>query len=424
MSKTVIVVASLFLWRAAGQPIDTSPQAVLHRAVLRARAHFDGLSNYTCTEEIRRRYCRRPKSAGHERCAACEDDPSTFLARTDRVRVEVGISRRGDVYSWPGETGFSTSDLHSLVGGGTTTVGEFGSFAISVLLTDADPDEFRVTEGGFSFRVPLPNSHFAIRGGGLADYLTAYRGTFRIDEATGDLRELEVIVDEPPEETGLRKVVITGEYRDLRPIHSRTVVIGSDGDVASTDTTYSGCRIFGAESKILAADALEIKPTPTVPHADRKFPVGLDVDIALNDPIDSTDRSTGDRIEGRLLRELRDADGGFIAPAGTIVEGRIMRLERRYCPSHNFVLGLKFERLLLNGEHIPLPLEPPEFHEPAGGRSSPSGYIPPHEPEMALVPEENRPGVQSFLFRNRDRLRLGRSFVSKWKVGSGETIAR
>lgn len=317
----------------------------------------------------------------------------------------------GEMFSWPGET-FRVGDINRLVGGGTTAVGEFASFPLTILLADAGPGDFSFVEDAFEFNISPVRSHFAIRGSVTADYVTAYSGRMWVAE-TGQILRLEVNVINPPLETGLAQVRIEIEYKDLIPRHAKTSITWPDGTVAVNDTDYPNCRRFGAESKLISD--LQEEPQGTLHNEPLRLTPGTEVSVALVTPIDSNTDLTGQKLDGRLLHPLRDSVGKVVADRDTRIRGRIMRLERHYCPNSNFILGITFDEIVINGRSVAVKLEPPPYQVPEG-RSSRSGYIRSSDPEMALVPEESRHDVQSFIFYNRDRLRLGGNFVSKWKV--------
>ena len=317
------------------------------------------------------------------------------------------------MFSWPGEGSFRFADLNSLVGGGTTAVGEFASFPIAILLTDAAPGDFSFHDGSFAFAISSVRSHFAIRGRGTADYVTAYSGRMWVT-STGAIQRLEVIVTDPPAETGIIKVRTEIEYKDLIPSHARTSVSWPDGMVATNDTVYPKCRMFASESKLVQDPRDESRLGDSKVELLHLAP-GTEISVALVTPIDSNTDMTGQRIEGRLLRPLRDVGGRLVANRDARIRGRIMRLERYHYPVSNYVVGLQFDELLIDGRSIAIKLHSP-IYQVSEGHSTRSGYLRSSEPEMALVPEESRAGVQSFIFRDRVRLRLGSNFVSKWKV--------
>ena len=318
------------------------------------------------------------------------------------------------MFSWPGNTSFRLADMAGLVGGGTTTVGEFAWFPITILISDLDPSRVSFNEGGFKVEVPATGSHLLIRGAASSDLISAYTARFVVD-TRGQIRQLDVTVSDPPKETGLRRVHVHISYQELIPSEARTTFEWPDGSVATNKTTYLDCHQFRTDSsinfgKVNVADPIG-KSSPSLPP-----PVpGTEIQIALLTPIDSDRDLTGQPLEGRLVRDWYGAGNALLAKRGALIRGRIMRLERYHCPISNFVLGIKFEALDLNDGVTHLQLEPPPYQVPQG-RSSRSGYIPPAGPEMALVPEESRPGVQCLLFRDRDRLKLKPGLVTTWRV--------
>ena len=173
---------------------------------------------------------------------------------------------------------------------------------------------------------------------------------------------------------------------------------------SENQTDYGACREFQAESVFRAAPE-PLADKSASPQRPVAIPPGLMIRIALRSKIDSESSFAGDAIQGRLQNTLRDPNGGVLAAAGSVVHGRIVRLEKTYHQHSNyFALGLKFDSINVNGIEIPLMLVP---------AIRPTAYS--HLP----VPLERRPGVGTFVFPNH-RLTLDRKFVSEWTTGDAK----
>src|SRR5208337_2964305 len=96
------------------------------------------LPNYACVQTITRSVYI--PASPNKRPPRCEDiirdrnsgKRNLKLRSLDRLRVDVAIVDKREMYSWVGATQFEESDLSKLVGGGQTVMGDFGSLVLSV----------------------------------------------------------------------------------------------------------------------------------------------------------------------------------------------------------------------------------------------------------------------------------------------------
>jgi hypothetical protein len=154
--------------------------------------------------------------------------------------------------------------------------------------------------------------------------------------------------DELPPETSLCEVSTTNEYpREnnlgvLLPSVSRSHDIVRDATETELVTTFSDCR----ESAL--------------PPAGREMPQDValpqqTLELALSTPIDTASAAAGDVISARLTQPLlRSKSSEILAPAGSIVTGRIVQMEHRVVPRNYFVVSMSFDRVEVDGKFFNL----------------------------------------------------------------------
>jgi hypothetical protein len=169
----------------------------------------------------------------------------------------------------------------------------------------------------------------------------------------------------------------------------------ADGSRYENRTTYDACRGFQTES-VFVPEVRETSPGEAAGAAPRRvaIPSGTKLQIALRSRIDESTAYAGDAVEGELMKPVRDI------PAGAIVKGRIVRLERHLRPQSYVALGIRFDSLEGKGVTAPLKLE----------------LITTSRAEKLLNDTaERRRGIGVFLFRV-PRLNLNPGFPSEWRT--------
>jgi hypothetical protein len=135
--------------------------------------------------------------------------------------------------------------------------------------------------------------------------------------------------------------------------------IGRDGEEFENVYTFAACRDFKAESRIeFGEGARDRSATSEAPADAPKWPAGLPVLIEVTDPIDSATAAAGDRIHGRFVQPVRDANGRTLVPQGTPVTGRLMRVEVHHPAPSQVIVALRWETVELSGQTVPLALDP------------------------------------------------------------------
>jgi hypothetical protein len=145
-----------------------------------------------------------------------------------------------------------------------------------------------------------------------------------------------------------------------------------------------------------------------------QIPPGLLLRIALVTPIDSATAAAGEPVDGSLVQPLLDSSRKLLLPVGTVLHGRIMRLEQRFSPQRMFFLGLRFDTLEVERLRQPVWLQ---FSSGQNGWKDGVQYaLPSRDGKSELLPLEKRPFVGTFRLREKDRFHLDRAFVTEWRT--------
>lgn len=412
-------------------PVD--PAALLQQARTKILENIRKLPNYTCIQTVRR---SRFEALSGDRVTGCRDvedggetkgQRQMLLAWTDEFKLDVTISKEGEIFSWAGARKFESAGAEGIVGGGLTGTGDFGGFLGSIFGGDTAAYQYLGLEpirgqdfAAYRYQVPISISHYRIRVGSQPNdqAMMAYEGKFWIDPRNAGLSRMTIVVPQPPLKSETCRIETTIEYQTFQIGSSRLLlpqltllkVWDTDGTRAENQSAYASCRAFQSESVFrpeAASSVGEPAPGGTLSPGDSApattplaIPSGKTLRIALRSKIDSESAFAGDPIEGQLLQPIRGRGGNILVPRGTLVHGRIVRFERHYVPSNYFVLGLKYYSLAVNGSEVPLTLE---FDARSPGERDLTGPI------------EKREGIGMFMFQSR-RLALGGTFVSEWKT--------
>jgi hypothetical protein len=332
--------------RLMAQP---DPSELLLRVRDRVVNTLSRLPRYMCTQTIdRSQYEPDPPDIDVK---ACDDRRTGItgekLVRTnaDRVRLDVGIAERGEIYSWVGENRFRNRSLFEIVSEGSLSTGYFEGFLELVFRGDNASFSYsgEISENGrslmeYSYRVPLEASHYVFRFPGQA-VTTAYEGTLLVDPQTADLVRLTLRTDGMPPETGACEVNNTMSYSRFRlngsdfllPSETHLHIIGRNGVETENLTVYSGCHEFLGESTLNFDTPSDTPiPTSTAPRAETVIPAGLPFRLALTDNIHVATAAAGETVKAVLTADLRDQAKTVLIPKGTPVICRILRIRRWY----------------------------------------------------------------------------------------------
>ncbi len=354
-------------------------------------------------------------------------------------QLDVAIADKREVHSWPGAASFDEEDeIRKLIGNGAFGSGDFAAFIGGIFGGSAEIrfDGERIVDGRslfeYSFQVPASASRYQVDSK-TGPVVTAYEGSFWLDPQKEDLDHLTVRTAELPKSTESCQGIDEIEYRrsDIHGIDvlvPRTTdlrVVFRNGDEAVTTTSYSSCREFASKSSLRfdstgsgvamtrARDAeAGVQKPPLIP-----FPPGLKFDCHILTPIDS-DTAAGRAIEGVLRSPIRNKNNTILAPVGSRVRGRLVRLAKHFSTYDYFEIAVRLESVEINGTKRPLYaalVDQPQGPMPPKAQV---GYAPSDFPEMMASPTGLLPNTGEF-FLVQEHLRLS-GLNAKWVTTSRE----
>ena len=131
-------------------------------------------------------------------------------------------------------------------------------------------------------------------------------------------------------------------------------MLETDGIEGYDRIAFTHCRAFSAQSEIGfdAAPPDHVKPAAPVRHAMEAAPAFLLILMQLATPVTEKD-TVGTLIAATTSSEVI-RKGKVVIPSGSMVRGRIRRLERCQADNGNaeFALGLEFTEIEVNGEPL------------------------------------------------------------------------
>jgi len=340
------------------------PAQVLQRAAIKVRVRAATLPNYTCVQTVTRDYYK-PRTVGQARSCAASRSEDLRLTTTDRLRLDVTMTGRGEIYSWAGASKFEDSDIGALVHRGPIGSGSFG--AILAILFGQDPATFYFERLAgplmeYTYRVPQQDSRYKVRTSDSWVY-TAYSGTVQIDPETAEVARLTLQTAELPPSTGSCQTTTTMEFAAVRigdsefplPKRGKQRFIDVSGEEVENTTTFGSCREYRGESKItFGAEAAAANPEGGPATAIQEVPAGLTFSFELRTQIAAETAAGGDAFTGRLSGPLRDRMGRTLAPPGAAVEGRLLRVENRHTAPLGSELVLRLRTVEIGGVKVPI----------------------------------------------------------------------
>jgi hypothetical protein len=360
------------------------PNELLDQARAKLQALTRRLANYTCVETVDRQYFQtaapaakdkpvaeaQPQSC-HQTTASGSDgegspQPSLVLESSDRLRFEVTVADNREILSRPGAARFDPRDVDSIVRFGPIGTGSFGSYLIGVF--DNSSAVFRYvgeklfdhrTMLEYQYQVRLEASRYRVRSG--TSWLPmAYHGAFLLDPESLDLERFTIRADDLPPQTSICEAETTLDYSGVRirvgdallPRESQMQVVMQNGRTTTNTTTFSGCREYHAESALVFDEAPDTESAAARPvfRPTPALPIGLPVTLAFTAPIDTDTAASGDLVSAEVVRNVsRAGSSDVLIPAGTIVHGRITRVEHHNLPRAYFLIGMSFNRFEVKG---------------------------------------------------------------------------
>ena len=368
-----LLALAISLSLAAGAEHD--PAEVLKRVTDKVVTNGRRLPKYTCVETVTRDFFAPAAGTPPRACSvlvAQKQPPPDVALRpvmTDRLRLDVTMVVGGEIFSWVGARQFDTAGIEHLVRNGPIGTGAFGGFLDVVFRFDAPKITFEkyVLEDGrslmeFSFEVLMANSHYQVK---LRDswVFTGYSGTIQVDPETGDVVRMTVQTGELPAPTGECQSITTldfgltqiGEARFIVPARARQRFVYRDGQEVENNTILANCRQYRSESTI----SFESAPQSVAARSGERLPesavvpAGLRFTLELTAPIGADTAAAGDPFTAKLPAPLLGENHKVLARAGSVVEGRLLRVQISHILPAEVVMVLKPRTLELNGAQVP-----------------------------------------------------------------------
>ena len=368
----------LLLEVVAAQPKE-SPDDLYQHVRRRVLDDVSRLPNFTCVQTITRRTFATAPKKRPARCGEILRDRTIEkrklpLLLWDRLRLDVAIADKHEVYSWVGASKFEENELKQFVGGGQSVTGDFASLLLSVF-EDHPLMRFEREERvgrrilfEYSYETPIGSSHYQLKVSFL-QFTVAYQGSVLLDPKTSDVVRVTARSAPLPEPTGYCEVTRELDYSRLPigtgdaliPQRADSSAIDNNGVVMVYESDYSSCREYVGESALRFDDPeksqLPAASGTTSPVNNfTPFPPGLAFNCTITTPIDSDTAATGDPFEGVLRTPISDASGKVLAPAGARIHGRLTAF-KKYPASgtskESFEIGLQLRSIELGGDRAP-----------------------------------------------------------------------
>lgn len=432
MSRSHLLLLLASLGAFAAEP-EYDPMEVLKRATEKVVASARSIPNYTCVETIDRNYFVPLAATLPRSCAVLLEErnhrtPDMFLRpySTDRLRLDVTMASKGEMFSWAGANQFDEGGLDHVVRSGPVSTGSFAGYLKAVFEVDVKKLDFvgRVEVDqhslmDYSFRVLQKQSHFRMKiPTGWAS--VGYSGTIYIDPATADVVRITIATDQAPPVTGMCQAMTTmdltwvrlGDGHFLLPARSSQRFVFPTISETENDTVFSGCREFHSVSTLRFGDD-EPGRGPAANNASAKSDIylmpGLPFSFDLAAAIPTATAAGGDRFSGKLSVALRNGRGKILAPKGTPVEGRVMRVQT-YAQPPEAIVVLRPEALRIGGTRVEFRALPDRRSEARRSKKKMEIVLP--------LREELYSGAFRF---SGDRVVVPAGFRSEWRVVASDS---
>ncbi len=366
------------------------PADLLLKVRDRVKDSINRLPRYMCTQTIDRQQYEPARGKHVSQCDYGPLPKDLLVTTSDRLRFDVAVTGAGEIYTWAGAKRFDDRSLFDLVREGSISNWIFAAFLTAIFRTEDAAFSYNgeTTENGralteFGFRVPLEKSHYVFVGGDVR-VTTAYEGEIFVDPQSGDLVRMAVRTSGLPPETGSCQATTTLDYGRVRleggdfllPTLARSQVRDINGITSENRTVFSNCHEFLGESTITFdpapdADAAAAAPRPTRPPPT--LPAGLRFTVNTTQDIDPATAAAGDLIQAKLSTAIRSDSNQVLAPAGSRITARLVRIRQYFGSVTSVSLSLKLETIELGGATAPLRARPQRTF--TAGLGSRSGHV-------------------------------------------------
>jgi hypothetical protein len=346
-----LVVGMIFASVALPQDLPAGV-LLLSRVKNHIKEELHLLSNISCLETVQREH----------------QPPKGKMRPLDTVRLEVLINGGKELFASPGDRRFSDRQPISFAGSGMLGDGLFGLYLNNILVTGNVSNEYKGEEeirgrrlARYDYRLPQMWSGEVIHtleGSGSV----GLHGSYWADPQTYDVVRLEVNADDFPPTLPLTEAMTSIDYARARlgdnlevllPESAEVRLVKVSGEISHNLVEFTHCRVFGSESSInfSATDSPEQTPRSGAASIDdtlRPLPPGLQITVKLRSRI-SSDMAVGTLIDGVVGNNVAAKKATAVIAAGSLVRGRIRRMERYTDPFPYFVVGLEFTEVEVQG---------------------------------------------------------------------------
>jgi hypothetical protein len=402
MSPAFRSCALLLVAASAASTADSDVQELFQKARDRVLDSAHRLPHYTCVETIARAQYFPPRGSPGS-CQALitrrrlvNDQGS--LAMRDRLRLDVAVINGGEIFSWAGAGKFETQNVDTLIGGGASGSGDFGSFLGSVFGNDPDVIRYRGLSNNlamFDYNVPVTKSAYTYHTTSGPGRTIGFHGSFAVDPADADLQQLVVEADDfgageiacRVEHVMNYQRVKIGSGDFLMPEVSTMKALYRNGAESVNETRYSDCREYVGESTIRFDDVDPASALAAPKATLQRLPAKTRLEITLAKPVNTELGAAGDEVTGIASFGLEHDR----------VHGRILRLAQFMTPMPRWVIAIRFDSIELGGTRQPLLLRPLDVKRVSAFPELPADA-----------------GV--FTFEGRGNLTLDQTFHSSWET--------
>jgi len=412
---------------AALSATDRDPSDIIEQVRAKIVATGKRMPNYTCIETVNRRFFRPAAVSFPKRCDVLlqqrnnpTPDMVLKLSTSDRLRLDVSMTAKGEIFSCVGAKRFEDEGIHRVVSSGPMGTGAFGAFLGAVFGGDAKKFDFTGKSGDlleYRFDVPFKESHYKIKLG-EGWYYTSYSGTVQVNPESLDIVRMKVETSDLPDATHECMALSTLEFGTMEiggkrfPLATQATqrFVLTDGEESENSTSFSNCHEYVGESAIRFEEApSEAGTSPATRKSTplRRIPSYLKFSMELSEPIDTSKAAAGDPVSGRLLRVLRDDRGKQVARAGAKIEGHLLRVQQIYEDPAGMRVSFRLESVEVDGTRVSLAAMRDFAAEVAAARAKHQKLNIPMP-----FPEEGNAGVFAF---PPDHV-IPRGFRSDWRT--------
>ena len=418
------------LWGA-----ESTAQLLFNKARLAVIDNVKRFPRYTCVQTVTRSMYELPQIGSSCANIIASRDRNGAIDRRlmwhDRLRLDVAVGEKSEMFSWAGASQFEGGDMSTLVSRGASGSGEFGSFLASVFGGDAEGFLYRGLKDTplgrlavFDFTVPLAKSHYQYSSTGKKYVTVGYHGSFYIDDETADLQKLDLEATDFAATDNICRVnddieysrTKIGENTFMLPRVSSMDVVYRNSTESVNEAMYTSCREYVGESTI----RFDVDENGNLPEAAkrpelRQLPAKVRLKVRINPPVDSATAAAGDPITGVIEAAVKEK-GEIIVHAGDKLKGRIVRLEQTLGANPRWTVAILFETIERAGVEQKVTLKPVD-----DGDRSPSGPVGGGRrgsfsaPSSSSITSERPPGGGIYSFLEAGNLVLGQKFESEWE---------